>query len=410
MKKSSTASLAAALLLLTACTHSNQQISTTPPEEQLANSVIAYSMSTDYHSAGGLENNPGGSILFYNPDTKTWTDVATDGMEHSRLTYRDQTLYYTDYQTDYALTPKGLATAEHQDHQAPRIPLMFGIPQDRGGGMIALANQGSEDDGSGYLWDIIVTQGNKRTVHPLEHYIGYAAQCEDGSVWGWSNPYLTSNTSDYGAANAPQQILQLYPDFKPDPVATIEHERRYSTGNSLDCADGVLYYIIDNYKPEVTDPYGGGPDDFDGSSLVSYDTRTGIFDKRDINGDWAIRSTDEMWNSELIYRHIYQGGLYWISGSGDLVRTDLKTAHNTKILTLQGYDIETESPGLIAFEGPYLFQSIPRFGRDTDFYRYNLTTGEMESHAKLPDYKNVDKKYQFPSAMVITNLDKALKL
>lgn len=331
-------------------------------------------------------------------------------MEQSKLAYRDQTLYYSDYHNDYALTPRGLTTTEHQDHTAYNVPLLFSVPQDHGGGMVALANQGVENDGAGYLWDVIVTQGNKRTVHPLEHYIGYAAQCEDGSVWGWTNPYLTSNTSNYGAANPPQGILQLYPDFKPDPIATIEHERMYTTANSLDCADGVLYYIIDNYKPEVTNPYGGGPGDFDGSSLVSYDTRTGKFNKRDITGDWAIRSNNEMWNSELIFRHTYQGGLYWISGSGDLIRTDLKTAHNTTVLTLQGYNPVNESPGLIAFEGKYLFQSIPYSGKEGDFYRYNLETGEMESHAKIPDYKNVEKKYQFPTDMVITNLDKALKL
>ncbi|MFW0179923.1 hypothetical protein [Rothia sp. P5766] len=410
MKKSSTASLVAALLLLTACTHGNQQISTTPPEEQLANSVIAYSMSTDYRSAGGLENNPGGSILFYNPDTKTWTDVATDGMEHSRLTYRDQTLYYTDYQTDYALTPKGLATAEHQDHQVPRIPLMFGIPQDRGGGMVALANQGVIDDGKGYLWDVIVTQGNKRTVHPLHHYVNYAAQCEDGSVWAMTDPYSTSTDSGYGPSNAPQGILQIYPEFKADPIATINQDRMVIPGTALNCYDKVLYYITDNFKPEITDPYGGGPGDHDGSTLISYDTATGKIEQRNITGDRAIRRTDDMWGGTLLEKYTYKGGLYWILVNGDVVRTDLATAHNTLLFTLEGFDPKTESPGLIYFEEDYLFHSIPRFGRDTDFYRYNLTTGEMESHAKLPDYKNVDKKYQFPSAMVITNLDKALKL
>lgn len=410
MKKSSTASLATALLILTACTHGNEQISSVPPEEQLANSVIAYSMSTDYHSAGGLENNPGGSILFYNPDTKTWTDVATDGMEQADFDYNGYTLYYTDYQTDYALTTAGLTATSHPDNRTPDIPLLFGIPQDRGGGMVALANQGVIDEGKGYLWDVIVTQDNKRTAHPLHHYLNYAAQCEDGSIWGISDPYSTSTNSGYGPANAPQQILQLYPEFKPDPIATITQDRMVTARTELNCYDNVLYYIIDNFKPEIIDPIGGGPGDYNGSTLVSYDTLSGKIEQRNITGDWAIRITDEMWGGTVLEKYTYKGGLYWILVNGDVVRTDLATAHNTLLFTLEGFDPKTESPGLIYFEEDYLFHSIPRFGRDTDFYRYNLTTREMESHAKIPDYKNVDKKYQFPSDMVITNLDKALKL
>lgn len=245
---------------------------------------------------------------------------------------------------------------------------------------------------------------------PLHRYVSYAAQCEDGSIWGLYDPYSTSVDSGYGPSNAPQGILQLYPDFKPDPIATITQDRMVIAGTALHCYNKVLYYIIDNYKPEITDPVGGGPGDHDGSTLVSYDTVSGKIEQRNITGDWAIRITDEMWGGTILKKYAYKGGLYWILVNGDVVRTDLETAHNTMLFTLEGFDPEAESPGLIYFEGDYLFQSIPRFGADTDFYRYNLITKKMESHAKIPDYKNVEKKYQFPTDMVITNLDKALKL
>lgn len=254
-----------------------------------------------------------------------------------------------------------------------------------------------------------MTQGDERKVYPLNHYIGFAAQCEDGSVWGWSDPYLTSSESGYGPADGPQEILKLYPNFEPEPINSIKQEKRAISGNDLSCSNGVLYYIRDTFKPEITEPYGGGPGDHDGSLLVSYDTKTGEVQQRELSGDWAVRRTDKMWNSDLIYRHIYNGDLWWISGSGDVVRTDLETAHNTTVFKLEGYD-PSQSVGLIDFQGKYLFQSIPYDGRDGDLYRYNLDTGELESHAKIPDITDVEKKYQFPTDFVITDLEKALEL
>lgn len=400
------------LLLLTACQPGNQQISDISPEEQLASSVMAYATSGDYHATGGLANNPGSSILFYNPDTRQWSDIATEGMEAASMDYDGENLYYTDYANDYVLNSSGLHTVEHADgHQTPRIPLLFALPKDQGGGMVALVNQGFTENMDGYHWDVVVTKGEERTVHPLAHYVGYAARCEDGSIWGWTDPYLTYlDESDYGAANTPQQILQLYPEFKPEPIATIEFDRRYLSGNDLSCSNGILYNVIDTYKPEVTDPSGGNPWDYDGSKLVSYDTKTGIYDSRWITGDWAVRISNEMWNPELIYKYVKDDQLYWISGVGDVVRTDLKTAHNTVITTLQGYDYKSEGPGFIYFEDKYLFQSTPYFGKDGDLRRYNLETGELESHVKIPDYTNVDKKHQYPTDFVITDLEKALTL
>lgn len=416
MKKIKAVFLTANITLLAACGAisnsgivGNEQISDVPPEEQLSSSAFAYTMSADYRSAGGVGNNPGGSILFYNPDSKTWSDVATDGLEVASFAYDGQSLYYTDYSHDYVLDRQGLEAINHEDHHAPDVPLLFAIPQEQGGGMVALANQGVTDEGKGYLWEVIVTQGDERKVYPLNHYIGFAAQCEDGSVWGWSDPYLTSSESGYGSADGPQEILKLYPNFEPEPINSIKQEKRAISGNDLSCSNGVLYYIRDTFKPEITEPYGGGPGDHDGSLLVSYDTKTGEVQQRELSGDWAVRRTDKMWNSDLIYRHIYNGDLWWISGSGDVVRTDLETAHNTTVFKLEGYD-PSQSVGLIDFQGKYLFQSIPYDGRDGDLYRYNLDTGELESHAKIPDITDVEKKYQFPTDFVITDLEKALEL
>lgn len=410
MKKISTVLALMSVITLSSCTHGNEQISSISPQDQLKSSVFAYATSGDYRATGGLENNPGSSILFYNPKNKEWTDVATNGLEYSTFDYDGENLYYADYNHDYILNRESLNTISHEDHLAPRLTFIFSIPPSAGGGMVALANQGVVDDGKGYLFDVIVTQGEKRTVYPLNHYVSGATQCEDGSIWALTDPYLTSNESGYGPADAPQQFLKLFPDFNADPIATVSHDKRYVSGNDLECSDGVLYTVIDTFKPEITESMGGGPGDHDGSRLISYDTKTGTTDSRELTGDWSIRRTDEMWVNQLADKHIYNGNLYWTSGTGDVVRTNLKTAQNTTIFKLQGVDLTKESEGFIYFIDKYMFQSIPYYGKDGNLYRYNLETGEMESHVKIPDYKNVDKKHQFPTDFIITDLEAALKL
>ncbi|QRZ61673.1 hypothetical protein [Rothia sp. ZJ932] len=408
---------------LTACAPGNIQISNEKPEEQLKNSAFALSMATDYHGAGGVNNNPGGSILFYNPQSKSWSDIATGGLEKASFNFDGVNLHYYDYENDYVLTPEGTTVAAHPDHETPRIPLSFPLRHDMPGS-IALSNVGvtqengelldneeplSESSTHGYRWDVIINHNGQRTSHTIGHHIVGATQCEDGSVWGRTSPYDTSFNSGYGPANSPAQFLSLYPDFSPDPQGSFNYQKFNSQSVPTICEGNTLYYFVDNFKPEITDTIGGGPKDFSGSSLISYNTKTGEFTEKEVSGDWSTRINDEMWHSQLSSAYSYNNSLWWISGSGDVIKTDLKTAHSTTVFHLADYDTKT-SPGFLEFHDKYLFQIKFHKGQDADIYRFNLDTEKMEKHSTIPDIIEVEKRYQFPYDIEITNLEKMLNL
>ncbi|QRZ61331.1 hypothetical protein [Rothia sp. ZJ932] len=398
-----------ALFLLSACTPGNVQISDKSPEEQLKDSSFVVYAAGDYHAADGLENNPGSSVLFYDSEAREWSDIATEGLNKADFNFDGERLYYRDQSNDYILDSNGLKTIEHGYELTPHIMLSFSLPITEGGS-VALDNVGFIDEkGSGYEWKIIVNEGETRKVFRLPHNLEYAAQCEDGSIWGKTTPYLSSTNSGYGAAESPAQYLSLYPDFKTEPVGDFKYNKLHSDDNDLVCKDKKLYHIVDNFKSEITSPMGGGPQDYEGSSLVSYDIGTGEFFEKEITGDWSTRINDEMWNPAFISKYVYKNDLWWVSGSGDVIKTDLETAHNTKMFELADYDASSD-PGFLEFKDNYLFQIKFWKGKDADIYRFNLDTGELEKHSTIPDFVEVEKRNQFPAAVEITDLEKMLNL
>lgn len=398
MNKAKLFSCFSVIALLTGCGGSSPSTPQYSPQEQLASSAFAVYIRGEYTSP--LPQNPGSGVLFYHPDRQEWSRIDLKCLDGGALSYDGKNLYYKDQYNDYILNSEGVKTIEHPGQDIPSISEQIPLPGE-GVGSIALAN-------SGEPVKIITGQGQEHTVNEIPGQVSMMASCPDGTVWAMGKDVKTS-TDPIESMYPPDRLYKLYPEFSATPVAEYKSAQPASTVQHFVCSDNVIYYMIDSITPPAEGLGYAGPKDYTGSKLISYDTHTGEYTEKEITGDLATRLNDQMWAPTLSPLYLYDKHLWWVSGYGKVVKTDLATAQNTVAFDLDDYSADRDLGFLKQYKN-YLFRFVLGDSGQGIIYRYNLDTGKLESQKTLPGMGDAKPRDQYPFTVEILDAEALLKL
>lgn len=398
MKKAKLFSCLSVIALMSGCGMFSPPLPQYSPQEQLSDGAFAVYLSGRYDSP--LPQNPGSGILFYHPEKQEWSRLDLKGLNGGALSFDGQELHYKDKLNDYSLSADGVKTIEHPEQEMLTISKQIPLPGE-GVGSIALVNSGNPTK-------IITVKGQERTVQEVPDSLSMMATCPDGTVWAMGQSWETS-ADPVESAYPPDRLYRLYPEFSATSVAEYKSDQPAQTTQHFVCSDNVIYYIIDSITPPAEGLAYAGPEHYTGSKLVSYDTHTGEYREQEIGGDLATRLNDQMWSPTLSPLYLYDGHLWWVSGYGKVVKTDLANAQNTVAFDLGDFE-PSKDIGYLVQEDKYLFRFIFDLSGETTIYRYNLETEKLESRATVPGLGDATPRDQYPFTVEILDLEALLKL
>ena len=391
-------------LCLTTCGTPKAQESKSP-EESLKNSALAVSVAGDYRES----KDPGGGVGFYDPHTNSWTKLSNEGSQTSEIDYYNNKLYFGDKKKDYILGDS--LQGYDRNYESVYNEEVWGLDN---GGFIATKNIGYTEDKTSYIYKIVTHDGQNTEVHTSNRSIKNPARCANGSVWTVNNESHNSlgqkqkeNQGDTKDKNEPTKLIRLYPNFSDDPVT----EHTFSLPNrgidGITCVGNKVVIIRDTYPPG-SDPQRSSSEDVTGSALEVFDTDTGQAHEVPISGDHAVRVNRDMWQSKEGHYHAIGREIWWQSGDGTIISTDVETGKNTRHFTLKDYK-RSKDQGLFYWSDKYLYNINSTDNKDT-LRIYSLHENKLIKEKELPDMKSILSKHQFTYAMVVTNEEELLKL
>lgn len=400
------------VLALTGCVYlpSGADVSDRNAPQALESSAFVFSFGVN---RWGTNLTPPNIVLFYNAEKDEWTRYKGKGSDESAIAYdrEEKTLYFFDHSTDYILTQKNLEKVKHDGKDPKIISHAFVVEKDGQKSVLSSKNGGFKEDGSGYDWTFALSSTGHRESWPHHQYVQSIAQCEDGSVWyALSASAHTPEIPDAAPhTKEPLYIYKIYPQVDGGQHGKIQLDTpAIPEFSSITCANGKLYTIMDTYREGVDVELGGGPEDFSGSVLVSYDTNNGDSTYTPISGDLSTRISEENLNPDYGFLGYYRDGLWWLNESGAIVRTDVNTANNETVFTDE-ITKETGQAGFYEIYENYIFV-FDILDDKMKVTRYNLDTRVKESEKFISGVYPLLGPRNFPMDIEITNLDALLSL
>lgn len=401
MRKFISFPLVVAGVLLAGCSPMQEAVQT-PAEDHMKTAAFAIYMSGDYRGLSAYDE-PGSGVIFFHPESKEWTRWDLGGLDGGALSFDGKNLHVKDKKNHYVVGKTETRTFEHPnapvnivDNQVPLVS----------GGAVAYVNRGyaEEPDRLGeYEFEVMITEGENTAVRRVPATLWSSTVCEDGSVWaaGFQQDAIEDPVL---AMRPPIQIYRIYPNFSDKPA--VKYAGKYLTviDSAIACVDNTIYFTSDNYIPP---PEGAGYADnrhLVGSSLISYDPSTGLVVEKEMSGDYTIRADMDQLNPHYNEYYAYGDNIWWVSGYGKLVKTNIHTAENTAVFDASG------TSSFYKQYDKYLFRFDFNHSGDMIIYRYNLETEEIESESVVPNIDDVEKRGQFPSSLEIIDVEALLRL
>ena len=196
-----------------------------------------------------------------------------------------------------------------------------------------------------------------------------------------------------------------------------QHEELHAPqgGAFFQCIDHRIIGIQDIYSSENKEK-NLGPEDAVGSILVIFDTQKNTVQQIRISGYKAQRINKDMFQSEIAEPWYSDGEIYWISGDGEVISTNIETGVNTKRLDLDKSTFgkspsELKDQGMFYWGKGYLFNLYMDDSLNHNILRiYDVKKGEMVKKKEVPKIDVVVGKSQYPYKMIITNEKELLNL
>lgn len=264
------------------------------------------------------------------------------------------------------------------------------------------------------IYKIVTHDGQNTEVHTSNRSIENPARCANGSVWTVNNESHNSlgqkqkeNQGDTKEKNEPTKLIRLYPNFSDNPVTEHTLSLPEEGMDGITCVGNKVVSIRDTYPPG-SDPQRSSSKDVTGSVLEVFDTDTGQAYEVPISGDHAVRVNHDMWESKQGRYHAIGHEIWWQSGDGTIISTDVETRKNTRHFTLKDYK-RSKDQGLFYWSDNYLYNINSTDNKDT-LRIYSLHENKLIKEKELPDMKVILSKHQFTYTMVVTNEEELLKL
>ena len=156
--------------------------------------------------------------------------------------------------------------------------------------------------------------------------------------------------------------------------------------DGITCVGNKVVSIRDTYPPG-SDPQRSSSKDVTGSVLEVFDTDTGQAYEVPISGDHAVRVNHDMWESKQGRYHAIGREIWWQSGDGTIISTDVETGKNTRHFTLKDYKRSKEQ-GLFYWSDKYLYNINSTDNKDT-LRIYSLHENKLIKEKELPDMKAI---------------------
>lgn len=374
--------------LITGCSNTPQLA----PEEHLKTAAFAIHMSGEYRSMFPIKE-PGSGVIFYHPDTQKWTRLDLKGMDGGGVSFDGEKLHVKDNTNHYAIGKDHTETIPNPNAPVSIIDSQVALPS---GGSVTYVNRGKD-------YEVMITEEGTTEVHQIPVFLHRPVVCDDGSVWVAGNN-SSATEYPYKTVFPPLQLYKIYPEFSAQPIAEYPGKDLSEVNPTIICHNGIIYSISDNYNPPPEGESYANRTHLNGSSLISYDIKTGEFKEKEMSGDFAIRADMEQLNSDSGEYYAYGDYIWWVSGYKKLVKTNIHTGVNTAV-----FDGNANS-SFYEQRGKYLFQFELNHRGDGIIYRFNLETEELESKVSIPNIDKVEKNRQYPFDLEIIDLDAMLRL
>ncbi|MFT3942861.1 MAG: hypothetical protein QM705_03445 [Ancrocorticia sp.] len=297
--------------------------------------------------------------------------VEVGPMDVGKLAWTKSGLFFSGPTEEYVLSPKGLKSLTRVGEEQYETARFIKPSGDR---FIALYNVGF---GNGYYQNRVVT-GNISAIRSWQANGLYSSisQCDDAIV-GITDIAETRLSSAMPPSQT-EALMQLYP--KPDDeeaalLATIDVDGEYVEGQfNAPCIDNISY-TLSFHSPRRDDPSSGVP------VLRSWNISTGHHSEvplvDEVGNPLKVTSDDIGTRSDIITEDTYR----WISQSGTMFNTDLKTG-----VTTQAYKIALSSPEMMGQtqlvltpESIFVLDVSADQSKPMDLSKYDLITGERTS-------------------------------
>ena len=376
------------------------------PGLALKNSAIVVSIAGDYRSY----KHPGGGVAFYDPQKNEWSKLNNAGAQTSDIDFRDGKLYFGDYDTDYILSDTLVKI--YRGYDSPYNENVKGL---KNGGFVSAKNIKMTDEGYRYEYRIVESHDGKTSRnYPYMAWISSLQRCEDDSMWSVVAEYTRDPEKYTYAPESPLVLIKVAPDGNEEVV--LRQELHAPQGGAFfQCIDHRIIGIQDIYSSENKEK-NLGPEDAVGSILVIFDTQKNTVQQIRISGYKAQRINKDMFQSEIAEPWYSDGEIYWISGDGEVISTNIETGVNTKRLDLDKSTFgkspsELKDQGMFYWGKGYLFNLYMDDSLNHNILRiYDVKKGEMVKKKEIPKIDVVVGKSQYPYKMIITNEKELLNL
>ncbi|MDO5749756.1 MAG: hypothetical protein Q4P78_00940 [Rothia sp. (in: high G+C Gram-positive bacteria)] len=375
------------------------------PGIALKNSAIVVSIAGDYRGY----KHPGGGVAFYDPQKNEWSKLSNAGAQTSDIDFRDGKLYFGDYDTDYILSDTLVKI--HRGYDSPYNENVKGL---KDGGFVAAKNIKMTDDGYGYEYRIVESHdGQTSRNYPYMAWISSLQRCEDDSMWSVVAEYTRDSDKYPYSFDSPLVLIKVTPQGSEEVV--LRQELHAPQGGAFfQCIGHKIIGIQDIYSSENKEK-NLGPEDAVGSILVIFDTQKNTVQQVRISGYKAQRINKDMFQAEIAEPWYSNGEIYWISGDGEVISTNIETGVNTKRFDLDKSTFgkspsEVKDQGMFYWGNGYLYNLYMDDSLNHNILRiYDIKKGEVVKKQEIPKIDEVVSKSQFPYKMIVTNEKELLK-
>jgi len=321
----------------------------------LADYDYAIAMSPSF--AKIIETSAGGEIVFVS-DTGALSAINTRGIDGALLTVADDTLYFTDQNTDYSFTDT-LTETERTTREYSQ-ELLVGTDD----GFVSVFNSNYSPDGLTYQYDVSASAGGERRY---PHYFELLGHCGD-DVYGVAVPEGVADSS-----RATRQLVRVHPYTDDDGIVDSWAPAAATVQEGLDipCLDRSLYFL----STEL-DGAANTEQTYARMSLRAWNVDTGALR--------TVHLTDESGaplgerNREYSYLTrsswaIVGGSLYWIDGDGVLLATSIDSGVTVEVADLELANAQSAN-NRVRFDGDELY--VFELRAEAQISRYRLSTGK----------------------------------